>query len=175
LALPQEPSKLAWSPDDRFIAAMTAYSPDEMMVIDVAAGTTRTVTLQCGTQCEFAWENVAIGDAWPEVVITSEVDTWIANVETGALRHLAANTWYVIGWVDDWVYFVRAGGQTDYPGMVLYRIPAAGGTEERLLNLPVACALASGISLSLDATRVLCAMDESKQDLYVISNVGTSR
>ncbi|MDZ4259998.1 MAG: protein kinase [Gemmatimonadales bacterium] len=175
VALPQEPSKLAWSPDGRFIAAMTAYSPDEMMVIDVAAGTTRVVKLQCGEKCEFAWENVAVGDAWPEVAITSEVDTWIANVETGALRHLAANTWYVIGWVDDWVYFVRAGGQTDYPGMVLYRIPAAGGTEERLLTLPVACALASGISLSLDATRVLCAMDESKQDLYVISNVGTSR
>jgi hypothetical protein len=99
------------------------------------------------------------------------VDTWIANVETGALTHLAANTWYVIGWVDGWVYFVRAGGQTDYPGMVLYRIPAAGGAEERLLNLPVACALASGVSLSLDATRVLCAVDESKRDLYVISGV----
>ena len=172
--VPQEPSGLAWSADNRFVAAMTAYSPDEMMVIDVAAGTTRTVTLQCGTQCEFAWENVAVGDAWPEIVITSEVDTWIANVETGALRHLAGNTWYVVGWVGGWVYFVRAGGQTEYPGMVLYRIPAAGGAEERLLNLPVGCALAMGVRLALDATRVTCAMDESKQDLYVISNVGTS-
>jgi hypothetical protein len=73
-----------------------------------------------------------------------------------------------------WVYFVRAGGQTDYPGMVLYRIPAGGGAEERLLNLPIACDLAYGARLSLDATRVTCGVDESKRDLYVISGVGAT-
>jgi Tol biopolymer transport system component len=171
VTLPQEPSGMAWTPDGRHLVAMTAYSVDELMVIDVAAGTTRVVKLQCGDKCEFAWENVAIGDAWPEVVITSEVDTWIANIETGTLRHLAGKTWYVIGWVKGWVYLVRAGGQTDYPGMVLYRIPAAGGTEERLLNLPVECDLSYGARLSLDGTRVTCGLNESKRDLYVISGV----
>jgi hypothetical protein len=55
--------------------------------------------------------------------------------------------------------------------MVLYRIPAAGGTEERLLNLPVECDLSYGARLSLDGTRVTCGLNESKRDLYVISGV----
>ncbi len=175
LTLPQQPSGMAWAPDGRHLVAMTTYSVDELMVIDAEAGTTRVVKLKCGSRCEFAYEGVAIGDAWPEVAITSEVDTWVANVETGALRHLATNTWYVIGWVKDWIYFGRSGGQTDYPGMVLYRIPAKGGAEERLLNLPVACDLNSGVQLSLDATRVTCALNETKRDLYVISGVASPR
>ncbi|HPF63180.1 MAG: serine/threonine-protein kinase [Gemmatimonadetes bacterium] len=171
LDLPQEPSGVAWAPDGRHIVAMTATTADQLMVIDVEAGTTREVTLQCGDRCEFAWEGVAVGDAWPLVAITSEVDTWIANVETGELRHLAGRTWYVMGWVKDWVYFGRAGGQTDYPGMVIFRIPAAGGAEERVLNLPVECAVRYGVWLSHDATRVTCGIDESKRDLYVIDGV----
>ncbi len=172
IPLPEEPSFFAWSADDRFLAGMTATSSDKMLVVDVAAESARTVTLQCGTQCEFAWEAVAIGDRWPLVAITSEVDTWIANVETGELRHLADDTWYVIGWVGDRVYFIRAGGQTDYPGMALFRMRADGGTEERLLNLPVECELQHAATLSRDGSRVICSIDESRRDLYVISGVG---
>lgn len=35
---------------------------------------------------------IRLGPEWPYAAVTSETDTWIVNVETGALRHLAANT-----------------------------------------------------------------------------------
>ncbi len=179
IPLPQVPSMLAWSPDDRFIAAMTDQSVDELMVIDVAAGTTRVVKLQCGERCEFAWEHVAAGNQWPLVAVTSEVDTWIANVETGALRHLASNTWYLTAWIGEWVYFIRAGGQTDYPGQVLFRVPAGGGPEQRLLELPLDCSDGLGTTgvptMSRDGSRVICPVDQSKRDLHVISGLGKVR
>jgi dipeptidyl aminopeptidase/acylaminoacyl peptidase len=175
IPLPLGPSRLAWSADDRFLAAMTMTSADQIMVVDVVAEQAKLVTLQCGTRCEFAWENVAVGDAWPLVAITSEVDTWIANVETGALRHLVENTWYVNGWINDWIYFIRAGGQTEYPGMTLYRIPVAGGVEQHILNLPLDCDLESNVSLSPDGARLLCVVNQSQRDLHVIANLGVPR
>ena len=33
---------------------------------------------------------IRLGAEWPYAAVTSETDTWIVNVETGALRHLAA-------------------------------------------------------------------------------------
>ena len=97
--------------------------------------------------------------------MTSEVDTWIVNVESGALRHLATDTWTIVDWQGSWVYFARSAGQTDWPGDVLYRIPAEGGAEERLLDLPADCRI---LVLAPNGRSVICKRDESRIDLRVI-------
>jgi Tol biopolymer transport system component len=175
VAMPEAPSSLAWSPDGQFIAAMTTSSPDRMMVADLSAATVRTVMLDCGARCQFAYEGVVAGADWPRVAVTSEVDTWIVDVETGGMRHLAERTWLVIEWVGDWVYFARGGGQTDSPGFVLFRVPAAGGAEERLLDIPLDCDFGWGIKLSRDGRKLACSVDGSQVDLHVIDGLGVGR
>ena len=163
--VPEELSSIDWSPDGEHLAAMTASSADRIVVVDVAEGTAHPVTLDCGTQCEFAGEGLEFGPEWPWAAATSEVDTWIVNVESGALRHLATDTWSIIAWQGAWVYFSRGSGQTDWPGDVLYRIPFAGGSEERLLDLPPDCSIRV---LAPSGRSVICVRDESKLDLRVI-------
>ena len=158
----------SWSGDGRFIAGMTMGEADKMMVVDVERGEARALDLECGDRCEFAAEGIVMGPEWPWAAITSEVDTWIVNLETGSLGHLASDTWHVAGWIDDWVYFVRRGGQAGWPGQTLFRTPAGGGEEQRLLDLPVSCFLAM---VSPDGRRVACNNDESRYDLFVLDAV----
>jgi len=40
--------------------------------------------------------------------VTSEVDTWIVDVGTGELRHLAADTYSIVAWRDSDVCFTRS-------------------------------------------------------------------
>ncbi len=168
IEVPEPLSWFDWSPDGNHVVAMTASSADRMVVVDVATETATTVTLDCGEQCEFAGESFVFGPEWPWAAVTSEVDTWVVNVETGALRHLADNTWGVVDWQGEWVYFQRSGGQTEWPGDVLFRMPAEGGAEERLLELPPDCSIQV---LSPDGRSVICTLDESRVDLWVISGL----
>ncbi|MDX1430687.1 MAG: hypothetical protein R3282_10375, partial [Rhodothermales bacterium] len=162
-------SLLDWSRDGRHIAAMTTNSADHFFIVDVESGEVRIVTLQCGDQCEFAWEHIRFGPEWPYAAVTSEVDSWIVNVETGQLRHVATDTWGILDWQDSSIYVSRGRGQTDWPGFVLFRVPSDGGPEERLLDLPVACA---DLRISRDARRAVCSMDESRLDLRLVDGLG---
>jgi hypothetical protein len=164
IPVPEALSRVDWSPDGTQIAAMTTSSADRMIVIDVASGEARIVTLQCGDQCEFAWENIHFGPEWPYATITSEVDSWVVDVETGELRHIATDTWVVNAWQDGYIYFTRGGGQTDWPGWALFRVPEAGGEEERLLDLPLDC---GDFEITPDGRSIVCAADESRLDIWI--------
>jgi hypothetical protein len=164
IPVPEALSRVDWSPDGTQIAAMTTSSADRMIVIDVASGEARIVTLQCGDQCEFAWENIHFGPEWPYATITSEVDSWVVNVETGELRHIATDTWVVNAWQDGYIYFTRGGGQTDWPGWALFRVLEAGGEEERLLDLPLDC---GDFEITPDGRSIVCAADESRLDIWI--------
>ena len=169
IPVPEPLSAVDWSPDGTHLAAMTTSSADRMVVVDVERGEARTVTLDCGDKCEFASEGVRSGPEWPYVAVTSEVDTWIANVDTGQLRHVATDTWTIIAWQDSFIYFARGGGQTDWPGDVLFRVPDEGGTEERLLDLPLDCA-----DFEIDRTgrSLAWVADESRLDLRLVDGLG---
>jgi hypothetical protein len=169
IPVPEPLSGIAWSPDGRHIVGMTTRSADRMIVVDVESGDATAVTLQCGTQCEFAWENIEFGPEWPYATITSEVDSWVVNVETGELRHLATDTWIVNAWHEGFIYFTRGSGQTDWPGWVLFRVPDSGGAEERLLDLPTAC---GEFSVDPVRQRVVCSGDESRRDLWLADRAG---
>jgi len=169
IPVPEPLSVLDWSGDKKWIAAMTTSSADHLVLVDVERRATRTVRLQCGGQCEFAWEAIRLGPEWPYAAITSEVDTWIVNVETGALRHLAASTYGIAAWRDSHVYFTRRGGQTEWPGYTLFRVPSAGGPEKRLFDAPVDC---GEPRLGPDGRTVVCAVDESRLDLQLVDGLG---
>jgi dipeptidyl aminopeptidase/acylaminoacyl peptidase len=164
IPVPEALSRVDWSPDGTQIAGMTTRSADRMIVVDVASGEARAVTLQCGDQCEFATENIHFGPEWPYATITSEVDSWVVDVETGELRHIATDTWWVNAWQDGYIYFTRGGGQTDWPGGVLFRVPETGGEEERLLDLPFDCAI---FEIAPDGRSIVCASDESRLDIWI--------
>ncbi len=170
IPVPEPLSQLDWSRDGRHIAAMTTTSADHFLLIDVESGKARTVALQCGETCEFAWEYIRFGPDWPYAAMTSEVDSWVVNVETGQLRHLATDTWSIVGWRNSFIYFVRGSGQTDWPGMVLFRTPSAGGPEERLLELPIGCVEPR---ISRGARTAICSMDESRVDLRLVNGLRT--
>jgi hypothetical protein len=106
---------------------------------------------------------------WPYAAVTSEVDTWIVNVETGELRHVAARTDSIAAWRDSYIYFSRRGGQTDWPGTVLFRMPSAGGPEERLFEAPIDC---GDLRLGPAGRTVVCAADESRLDLRLVVGLG---
>jgi hypothetical protein len=169
IPVPEPLSSLDWSPDRTHIAAMTTNSADLIVVVDVEHGEARTVTLQCGDQCEFAWESLRFGPEWPYAAVTSEVDTWIVNLETGELRHVATDTWGVHAWQDSFIYFSRGSGQTDWPGYVLFRVPSSGGVEERLLDLPMDC---GKLGIAPDGRTVVCTADESRLDLRLVDGLG---
>jgi hypothetical protein len=169
IPVPEPLSGIAWSPDGTRIVGMTTRSADRMIVVDVESGDATPVTLQCGTLCEFAWENIEFGPEWPYATITSEVDSWVVNVETGELRHIATDTWFVNAWHDGFIYFTRGSGQTDWPGWVLFRVPDGGGKEERLLDLPTAC---GDFKVDPARQRVVCSADESRRDLWLSDRVG---
>lgn len=169
IAVPEPLSMLDWSRDGTHIVAMTTNSADRIVVVDVESGEARTVTLACGDQCEFAYEGIHSGPEWPYAAVTSEVDTWIVNVETGELRHVAADTWNILAWQDSFIYFSRGGGQTDWPGNVLFRVPAEGGAEERLLDLPTMC---KRFSIDPTGRSVVCEMDDSRLDLRLVDGLG---
>jgi hypothetical protein len=118
---------------------MTKNSADHFVVADVESGEARRVKIECGERCEFAYEGIRTGPEWPYFAVSSEVDIWVLNAETGAVRQVAENTWNILDWQDDTIYFTRGPGQTEYSGHVLFRVPAGGGEEERLLNLPLNC------------------------------------
>jgi len=166
--LPERPSGVAWSADGKHIGAMTALSPNRVMSVDVAAGTARSVQLDCGTRCEFAWETIAIGAEWPLAAVSSQNDVWIANLETGALRLLAVDGWDAVAWLGDWVYFSRRAGQTDRRQMVVFRVKESGGTAERLINLPPDCA--EDLTVSRDGKSVACTEVTTRKDIRVIDD-----
>ena len=169
LAVPEGLTGLDWSPDGTKIGAMTSSSADRLVVVDVTTDEVETVTLDCGERCEFAGEGIQFGPQWPYAAITSEVDTWVVNVETGALRHVAADTWTIVAWQGSSIYFSRGAGQTDWPGFVLFRVPAEGGPEQRLLDMPPDC-----MSHELDPTGtfIVCEVDESRLDLWLVDGLG---
>jgi dipeptidyl aminopeptidase/acylaminoacyl peptidase len=168
IALPEPVSELAWSGDGMHLGGMTVRSPDHAVTVDVAAGTARSVQLQCGDRCEFAWETIAVGPEWPWAAVTSQIDTWILNLETGALRPLAADTWTAVAWLGDWVYFIRQAGQAGQARLVLFRVRASGGKEERLIDLPPDCE--EPVTVSHDGKRVACAEVTAQQDIRVIDD-----
>jgi Tol biopolymer transport system component len=168
IALPEPVSEVAWSADGRHLGGMTTGSTDRAVTVDVAAGTARSVQLQCGDRCEFAWESIAVGPEWPWAAVTSQIDTWILNLETGALRPLAADTWTAVAWLGDWVYFIRQAGQAGQARLVLFRVRATGGREERLIDLPPDCE--EPVTVSPDGKRVACAEVTAQQDIRVIDD-----
>jgi len=169
LPVPEPLAMSNWSLDGKYLVAMTKNSADRIVVIDVQSGEARTVKLACGGQCAFAYEGIRAGPEWPYFAATSEVDTWVINAETGELRHVADDTWNILGWQNSFIYFTRGSGQTDWPGNVLFRVPAAGGDEERLLDLPTTC---ERIRLGPTGRSVICSMDESRLDLWVVNGLG---
>jgi hypothetical protein len=168
IPVPEPLSQLDWSRDGSRIAAMTTSSADHLILSDVERGDARTVTLQCDDQCEFAWEYLRFGPDWPYATVTSEVDSWVVNVETGQLRHVAKDTWSILDWQDSFIYFLRGSGQTDWPGMVLFRVSSDGGREDRLLELPTDC---DDVRISRDARTAVCSMDESRVDLGLVDGL----
>jgi dipeptidyl aminopeptidase/acylaminoacyl peptidase len=168
IALPEPVSELSWSADGRHLGGMTARSADRVVTVDVAAGTARSVHLACDDKCEFAWETIAVGPEWPLAAVTSQVDTWVANLETGDLRHLASDTWTAVAWLGDWVYFVRQAGQTGQGHVSLFRVRAAGGKEERLIDLPADCE--EPVAIAPDGKSVACAEITLRQDIHVIDD-----
>jgi dipeptidyl aminopeptidase/acylaminoacyl peptidase len=168
IPLPERPSGVAWSADGAHLGVMTALSPNRVMSVDLVAGTARSVQLDCGTRCEFAWETIAIGAAWPLAAVSSQSDIWIANLETGALKALAVDGWVAIAWLGDWVYFSRRAGQTSRRQMVLFRVKASGGTEQRLIDLPPDCA--EDLTVSRDGKSVACVEVTTRKDIRVIDN-----
>jgi dipeptidyl aminopeptidase/acylaminoacyl peptidase/predicted Ser/Thr protein kinase len=170
IPVPESLSQLDWSRDGAYIAAMTTSSADRLILVDVERGEARTVTLQCGDRCEFAWEFIRVGPEWPYAAVTSEEDTWVVNVETGELRHVATDTWSVLDWQGSSIYVNRHFSQNDWLGPDLYRVPSDGGPEERLVELPVGCA---DPRISRDAQTVVCPMDESRVDLRLVDGLRT--
>ncbi|MDH4132065.1 MAG: hypothetical protein OEV95_09700, partial [Gemmatimonadota bacterium] len=170
IPLPERASGTAWSPDGRHLGAMTASSPDRAMTVDVGAGTARSVKLQCGDRCEFAYETIAMGPEWPFAAASSQNDVWTLNLETGAVRLLAADAWEAIAWLGDWVYFIRRVGQTDQRRRALFRVQASGGREERLINLPPECEDNFVATVSPDGKSVACAELTVRQDIRVIDD-----
>jgi hypothetical protein len=169
IPIPEAISAVDWSPDGKHLAAMTTSSADRMVVVDVESGEARSVTLECGDQCEFAAEGIRFGPEWPYAAVTSEVDTWVVNVETGQLRHVATDTWTIVAWQDSFIYFARGGGQTDWPGYVLFRVPEEGGAEERLLDLPLDC---DDYEIDRTGRQLICNADESRLDLQLVDGLG---
>jgi hypothetical protein len=97
----------------------------------------------------------------------------VVNLEDGTLRHLQDRTWIILGWVDDHVWFYRNPNQrSDVPWGGIYRIPAAGGTEELMLDLPPDC---SAEALAPAALGIVCEMTEARQDLHVIDGFDPQR
>ena len=168
IALPEPVSDLSWSADGMHLGGMTVRSADRAVTVDVAAGTARSVHLQCGNRCEFAWEGIAVGPEWPWAAVTSQIDTWILNLETGVVRPLAADTWTAVAWLGDWVYFVRQAGQAGQARLVLFRVRATGGREERLIDFPPDCE--EPVTVSRDGKRVACAEVTVRQDIRVIDD-----
>jgi dipeptidyl aminopeptidase/acylaminoacyl peptidase len=168
IPLPERPSGVAWSADGKHLGAMTAQSPNRVMTVDVGAGTARSVELKCGDRCEFAFESISIGPDWPLAAVSSQYDVWIADLETGVVRLLAADAWEVVKWLGDWVYFTRGAGQTDQRRVTLFRVRASGGAEERLFDLPPDCG--DHVTVSDDRTLVACAEVTTRPDIRVIDN-----
>jgi Tol biopolymer transport system component len=164
IPVPEPLSDADWSPDGRYLVGMTKNSADHVVVADVDRGEARRLALDCGDRCEFAYEGIRAGPRWPDFAVTSEVDVWVLNAETGTLRHVAENTWNILAWQDGSIYFTRGPGQTEWPGNVLFRVPAEGGAEQRLLDLPLNC---GSLRIAPDGRTVACEMDESRLDLWV--------
>jgi Tol biopolymer transport system component len=169
ISLPEYPSDMAWSADGRHLGGMTTLSPNRVMTVDIATGTARSVELQCGDRCEFAYESIAIGPEWPLAAVSSQNDIWIANLETGAVRLLVADGWSAVAWLGDWVYFTRRAGQSAMRQEALFRVRASGGKEERLIDLPPDCEILTA-TISPDGRSVACGEVTVRQDIHVIDD-----
>lgn len=108
---------------------------------------------------------VASGALKPERLLEKKIDIGGVN----ELRHLATDTDSIAAWRGSDIYFARGGGQTTWPGPVLFRIPSAGGPEERLFDAPAGCAEA--LRLGPDARTVVCALDESRLDIRLVDGL----
>jgi dipeptidyl aminopeptidase/acylaminoacyl peptidase len=173
LDVPEEPCELAWSPDGSRLAAMTMYRRDKILVIDRISGEGRLQQLQCDDRCEFAFEGMVMSPEWPYAAVTSEIDTWILNVDDGSLRHLQTGTWWVMGWIGDQVWFYRNASQRpDVRRGGVYRVPVAGGSEALVLDVPDDCGY---LTVARDGSEVTCEALEVRRDIHVIDGFDPAR
>jgi DNA-binding beta-propeller fold protein YncE len=168
VTLPFRSSAWAFSADGTRLAGMSGGDAKRMLVVDSGATTARVLDLACAEICEFAGEMIDLGPEWPWAVITSEQDLWVVNLETGVLRQIADVTWGAVGWRDPWIYFYRTIGQTGLPVPVMSRVPAAGGPEERFLEMPLECGQQPPQAFSRDATKWTCAAVTNLYDITVV-------
>ena len=79
----------------------------------------------------------------------------------------------MLGWIDDDVWFYRSPSQRpDFNRGGMYRVPAAGGPEELVLNVPHDCDVSA---LALDASGIACGVTEARRDLHVIDGFDPRR
>ena len=102
--------------------------------------------------------------------MTGATPVIVMELVEGPTLHLAADTDSIVAWRGFDIYFARGGGQTTWPGPVLFRIPSAGGPEERLFDAPAGCAEA--LRLGPAARTVVCALDESRLDIRLVDGLG---
>ncbi len=156
-----------------------AWFPDGQRIIYQLAGFGRFAVVDLQAQSE---AEIALGDSttivfWPVTspsgseIVANEVSRGLVTVSLldGTLTTLTEEGRPLLWTADGWIYFVR--GEFGEVSRRIERIRASGGEPELYAQLPVEC---SGqeklLSLSWDAQRIVCVVEEQQPDVWVVEN-----
>jgi len=163
------PPYLAWFPDGQRIIYQLA-GLGRFAVVDLQAKSEAEIVL--GDSTALAFWPVASPSGSEVVVAVFEGSTMAlvtVSLLDGTRTTLTGEGSPVLWTADGWIYFVR-GGFGEVTRRV-ERIRASGGEPELYAEIPMACdAEDKLLSLSWDAQRVVCVVEEQHPDIWVMEN-----
>jgi serine/threonine-protein kinase len=163
------PPYLAWFPDGQRIIYQLA-GLGRFAVVDLQAQSEAEIVL--GDSTALAFWPVASPSGSEVVVAAIEGLTMglvTVSVLDGTRTRLTEGGSPVLWTADGWIYFVR-GGYGEVTRQVA-RIRASGGEPELYAEIPVGCSSEDKLlSLSWDAQRIVCVVEEKHPDIWVVEN-----
>ena len=138
-------------------------------VVDLQAQSEAEIVLGDSTALAFWPVASPSGNEVVAAVVGSTMELVTVSLLDGTRTTLTEGGNPVLWTADGWIYFVHGGfGEATRR---VERIRASGGEPELYAEIPVGCS-AEGklLSLSWDAQRVVCVVEEQQPDIWVLEN-----
>ncbi|MCZ6755254.1 MAG: protein kinase [Gemmatimonadetes bacterium] len=168
---------VAWYPDGQGLATIAYEAENRIVLVELRDSSEVVVELQCETDCSLRAERPVFSPDGNRLALTDQsgAGLWIVALADGHTRRITEEADRTLSWTEDWIYYiVEEDGPSGDSYPMVYRVAPEGGTPQLYAHLPEDCANYD-LTLSLDASTVVCTVVDVKPDVHIVKNFDAGR